>query len=75
MEDLKKYKGLPDMLQKNERLLKKYPKVLNDAAFELLNVNGVSKKDKEKLIWKNMKQEIGLGNMVKDMLKIWRNVI
>ncbi|MBE0651524.1 MAG: FAD-dependent oxidoreductase [Bacteroidales bacterium] len=75
LEDLKKYKGLPDMLQKNERLLKKYPKVLNDAAFELLNVNGVSKKDKEKLIWKNMKQEIGLGNMVKDMLKIWRNVI
>ena len=75
MKDLKKYKGLPDMLQKNERLLKKYPKVLNDAAFELLNVNGVSKKDKEKLIWKNMKQEIGLGNMVKDMFKIWRNVI
>ena len=75
MKDLKKYKGLPDMLQKNERLLKKYPRVLNDAAFELLNVNGVSKKDKEKLIWKNMKQEIGLGNMVRDMLKIWRNVI
>lgn len=75
MKDLKKYKGLPDLLQKNERLLKKYPKVLNDAAFELLNVNGVSKKDKEKLIWKNMKQEIGLSNMVKDMLKIWRNVI
>jgi len=75
MEDLKKYKGLPDLLQKNERLLKKYPKLLNDAAFELLNVNGISKKEKQKLIWKNMKQEIGLGNMAGDLFKIWRNIL
>ncbi len=75
LKDLKKYKGLPDLLQTNQRLLRKYPKVLNDAAFELLKVNGVSKKEKEKLIWKNMKQEIGLTNMVRDMFKIWRNVI
>ncbi len=75
IKDLKKYKGLPDMLQKTERLLKKYPKVLNDAAYEILKVNGVPKKEKEKLIWKKMKQEIGLGHMVADMLKIWRNML
>lgn len=74
MSDLKKYKALPKLLQKNRQLLDKYPKLMNDAAFELLTVDGVSKQEKQKHIWKNMKQQIGFVNMLKDLYKIWRSV-
>jgi len=74
MKDLKKYKGVPALLQHNKRLLQQYPKILNNAAFEILNVNGVSKHDKEKLLWKNMKQQIGVSNLIRDLFKLWRNV-
>jgi len=74
LKDLKKYKGVPELLQTNKRLLQKYPKLLNQAAFEMLNVDGVPIKDKEKLIWKSVKKEIGIGHLVKDLFKLWRNM-
>ncbi len=74
IKDLKKYKNLPDLLQKDKRLLQKYPRLLNQAAFELLTVNGIPKKEKEKMIWKTAKKEIGISNMIKDLIKIWRSV-
>ncbi len=74
LKDLKKYKGVPDLLQTNKHLLLQYPKLLNQAAFEMLNVDGIPKKDKEKLIWKTVKKEIGIGNLVKDLFKLWRNM-
>ncbi len=74
MDDLQKYRKLPKLLQSNKRLLNTYPKLMNDAAYELLTVNGVSKQDKQKLIWKNMKQQIGFVNMLKDAYSIWRSV-
>jgi len=75
LKDLKKYKGVPGLLQTNKHLLLQYPKLLNQAAFEMLNVDGVSKKEKEKLIWKNVKHEIGIGNLVRDLFKLWRNMV
>jgi|GEM_PF-4913183 len=74
MQDLKKYKELPKLLQKNRHLLDKYPKLINDAAFELLKVDGISKQAKQRSIWKNMKQQIGFTRMLKDLYKIWRTV-
>ena len=75
LKDLKKYKRVPALLQTNKHLLLQYPKLLNQAAFEMLNVDGISKKDKEKLIWKNVKQEIGISNLVRDLFKLWRNMV
>lgn len=75
MDDLKKYRKLPKLLQSNNRrLLNTYPKLLNEAAYEILNVNGVSKQNKQKLIWKNMKQQIGFVNILKDVYSMWRSV-
>ncbi|NOX86617.1 MAG: FAD-dependent oxidoreductase [Chlorobi bacterium] len=74
MKDLKKYKGVPRLLQTNKNLLLHYPKLLNQAAFEMLKVDGISKKEKEKIIWKNVKQEIGIGHLVRDLFKLWRNM-
>ncbi len=74
LKDLKKYKRVPGLLQTDKHLLLQYPKLLNQAAFEMLNVDGIPKKDKEKLIWKNVKQEIGIRNLVIDLFKLWRNM-
>lgn len=74
LKDLKKYKGVPDLLQTNKHLLLQYPKLLNQAAFEMLNVDGMAKKEKEKRIWKTVKKEVGIGNLVKDLFKLWRNM-
>ncbi len=74
LKDLKKYKGVPGLLQTNKHLLLQYPKLLNQAAFEMLNVDGVPKKDKEKLIWKSVKKEIGISHLVRDLFKLWRNM-
>lgn len=74
LKDLKKYKGVPGLLQSNKRLLHQYPKLLNNAAFEMLSVNGIPKKDKEKSLWKTVKKEVGISNLIKDLFKLWRNV-
>ncbi|UBM61669.1 FAD-dependent oxidoreductase [Candidatus Sulfidibacterium hydrothermale] len=74
LKDLKKYKRAPELLHTNKALLQKYPKLLNNAAFEMLKVDGVPKKDKEKLIWKSVKKEIGIGHLVKDLFKLWRDL-
>ena len=74
LKDLKKYKGVPGLLQTNKHLLLQYPKLLNQAAFEMLNVDGIPKKDKEKLIWKSVKKEIGISTLVRDLFKLWRNM-
>ena len=74
LKDLKKYKRAPELLHTNKNLLQKYPKLLNQAAFEMLKVDGVPKKDKEKLIWKSVKKEIGIGHLVKDLFKLWRDL-
>jgi len=75
LKDLKKYKGVPGLLQTNKHLLLQYPKLLNQAAFEMLNVDGTPKKEKEKLIWKSVKQEIGISTLVRDLFKLWRNMV
>ncbi len=75
LKDLKKYKGVPELLQTNKNLLLQYPRLLNKAAFEMLNVDGVPKKEKEKMIWKTVKKEIGIGHLVKDLFKLWRNMV
>ena len=74
LKDLKKYRRVPGLLQSNKHLLLQYPKLLNQAAFEMLNVDGIPKKDKGKLIWKSVKQEIGISTLVKDLFKLWRNM-
>ncbi len=75
LKDLKKYKRVPGLLQSNKHLLLQYPKLLNQAAFEMLNVDGIPKKDKGKLIWKSVKQEIGISTLVRDLFKLWRNMV
>jgi electron transfer flavoprotein-quinone oxidoreductase len=69
MRDMKKYKGFGDFLYKNPDLFNQLPQVVQYACREMLTVDGVPKKRKQKLIMDVIKQKIGLIKLVKI---VWR---
>lgn len=74
-KDLKKYRGIHGLLGMgdSERLFDKLPKALNDAAYQMLLVDGVPKKDKQKVAISQLRDAAG-GNL--DLLRLglkgWR---
>lgn len=72
MKDLKKYKNLPGMLHHNRQFLTTYPEVVNQAAHEMLHVDGIDKKTKERNIRKNLVGKRSLFGLMGDAFKLWR---
>jgi len=74
-KDLKKYRGVHGLLGfgDSERLFDKLPQALNEAAYQMLLVDGATKKDKQKLAIRKLREAAG-GNM--DLLRLglkgWR---
>ncbi|MCY0893230.1 MAG: FAD-dependent oxidoreductase [Acidibacillus sp.] len=74
-KDLKKYKGLHHFLRDSDPSLTfdKLPKALNEAAYQMLLVDGVPKSDKQKIAMRGVTQAAGgLMNMVKLGAQGWR---
>lgn len=72
MKDLKKYKELPDILHKNRHFMTTYPELVNKAAHEMLVVDGVDKKTKEREIRKSFVGKRSLFGLMGDAFKLWR---
>ncbi len=74
-KDLKKYRGMHGLLGlgNSEVLFGKLPQALNDAAYQMLLVDGVSKKEKQKFAIRQLREAAG-GNL--DLLRLgikgWR---
>lgn len=77
MKDLKKYKGLHQLLKEEdpELLFTKLPKAINEAAYNMFKVDGVPKADKQKQVLR-MIQKVAGGplNLVKLGYKGWRSL-
>lgn len=75
MKDLKKYRGMHKLMNDYDPafLFDKLPSALNEAAFQMLSIDGISKADKQKIAVRTVKQAAGgaLG-LVKLGLKGWR---
>ncbi|MED4601318.1 FAD-dependent oxidoreductase [Paenibacillus validus] len=74
-KDLKKYKGMHQFLKEQdpELLFDKLPQALNEAAYHMFLVDGVSKADKQKLAVKLIKDAAGgTMNLMKLGYKSWR---
>ncbi|WDL99136.1 FAD-dependent oxidoreductase [Alicyclobacillus sp. ALC3] len=73
--DLKKYRGVHGLLGSgdSEQLFDKFPNALNEAIYQMLLVDGVSKKQKQKAAMRLLREAAG-GNM--DLLRLgikgWR---
>ena len=75
MKDLKKYKGMHQLLQEEnpELLFEKLPRAVNEAAYQMFLVDGVPKAEKQKLAVKLLKEAAGgTFNMLKLGYKGWR---
>jgi electron transfer flavoprotein-quinone oxidoreductase len=76
-KDLKKYKGMHQLLKENdpELLFDRMPRAVNEAAYEMFLVDGVSKADKQKLAIKRIREAAGgTMNLMKLGYKGWRSM-
>lgn len=74
IKDLKKYENASHLLEANPQYFNKYIPGTNMALHEMLTVDGVSKKDKQKLITKRFLGQSSLYSLGKDLYQAWRAV-
>lgn len=72
IKDLKKYKDAPGFFDSHPYLFSLYPEIVNYALSEMIMVDGVSKKEKQRKIWKKIRDKRGIVQIAKDLFHIWR---
>ncbi|GGN42331.1 protein FixC [Novosphingobium indicum] len=73
MKDLKKYKGIPELLHKNKgNFFGTYPKLLSQAMQTWFRVDGIDKVSKEKAIFRNFRETRTLWGMMGDAFRVVR---
>jgi len=74
IKDMRKYRNFPNFLYNTHQLFNELPFVGQTAAREMLTVNGISKKQKQKDIMAVIKQKVGLLNLLRIAWRGWRSV-
>jgi electron transfer flavoprotein-quinone oxidoreductase len=74
MADLKKYRGFNGLRLKHHEIFTVLPGLAGFGAREMLIVDGKSKKEKQKAIWKKIKKEISLTKLARILWDGWRSV-
>ena len=72
MKDLKKYRHLPDVLEKSPQFFTTYPELVNRAAKTLFTVDGVDKMTKQREITGSFTSARRFTGLVGDAIKLWR---
>lgn len=72
LRDLKKYRRLPRVLERNKHFFTDYPKMLTRAAHTYFRVDGTPKRDKERQITGTFRQTRRLRGLVSDVVKLGR---
>jgi electron transfer flavoprotein-quinone oxidoreductase len=74
MKDMKKYRNFPGFLFNTHQLFNEMPQVVQFAAREMLTVNGISKKEKQKIIMTEIRRKVGLIKLAGIAWRGWRSV-
>jgi electron transfer flavoprotein-quinone oxidoreductase len=72
MKDMKKYRDMPEVLEKNPQFFTEYPGLINRAAHTMLLVDGVDKKSKQREVRRNFTTRRSAFGLIGDALKLWR---
>ena len=72
MADLKKYQEVPDFLAEQSHFLNVYPRILGNAAREILTVDGDPKRAKQQKIMAELKGKRSLLGLLGDAYRFWR---
>lgn len=74
MDDMKKYKNLPNIFHANKQFFTTYPELLNRSAYTLLMVDGKGKRAKENAIFNSFRERRTLFGILGDAFKLWRAI-
>jgi electron transfer flavoprotein-quinone oxidoreductase len=74
MKDMKKYRNFPGFLYNNHQIFNELPQVAQFMAREMLTVNGVGKKQKQKIIMAEIRKKVGLLKLAGIAWRGWRSV-
>jgi electron transfer flavoprotein-quinone oxidoreductase len=72
MKDLKKYRDMPGVLEKNPQFFTQYPELINRAAHTMLLVDGADKKTKERSVRRSFLGRRSAFGLIGDAFKLWR---
>ena len=72
LQDLRKYEHLPELAARRPELLHLYPALLNEAVQELLTVDGVSKREKQRRVVRRLLAERPWWRLLRDAYDGWR---
>lgn len=67
LQDLKHYRRVPKFFEHNPALFTLYPDLVNRAATELLTVDGVPKKEKQRRLWKLVTERRSVWQLLRDL--------
>jgi electron transfer flavoprotein-quinone oxidoreductase len=73
-KDLKKYRNFSSFLRGHHELFSPLPGAAGYAAREMLTVDNISKKEKQRAIWKEIRKRISLFRLFKLLWDGWRSV-
>ncbi len=74
IKDMKKYRKFGGFLYRNKEIFNELPAATSMAAREMLTVNGVSKRQKQKSIVKELRRQISTWRLLKLLWRAWRAV-
>ncbi len=72
MQDMKKYRRLSSFLYNHKELFTELPELASFGAREIITVNGISKKVKEKSILDKIRKDMSIPRIVRLMWQAWR---
>ncbi len=74
ISDMKKYRRFGRFLHRRREIVNQLPRLASFAAREMLTVNGVSKKQKQKLILKEIRRKTSIFRLLRLLWQGWRSV-
>ncbi|HKV45881.1 MAG TPA: FAD-dependent oxidoreductase [bacterium] len=72
LQDLRKYERLPDLVERRADLLAVYPELLSEAIGEMLAVDGVGKREKQRRILRRLLTRRPWWRLIRDAYEGWR---
>ncbi|MBI3975097.1 MAG: FAD-dependent oxidoreductase [Armatimonadetes bacterium] len=74
LPDLRKYRALPALADRRPELLAIYPQLVNEVVEEMLTVDGLSKRAKQKKIWRHLRAARSPWQVLKDLYTGWKAI-
>jgi electron transfer flavoprotein-quinone oxidoreductase len=73
LKDLKKYRRFGRFMHQRKEIFNQLPRLAASAGREMLTVNGVSKRQKQKLIFREIRREMSIFKLLRLLWQGWRS--